>query len=115
VRLIEPDGGTVLLGNEDFTQLKGEKLRDARQRVQMVFQDPFASLNPRRTVGAIIAAGPIAHGVKDDVARARARDLLGLVGLDPGAADRYPHEFSGGPRQRIAIARVAPLGQSAAE
>jgi peptide/nickel transport system ATP-binding protein len=80
-----------------------------RGLVQMVFQDPYASLNPRHTVGAAIAAGPIAQGVPVDEARARVRDLLERVGLKPDAAARYPHEFSGGQRQRIAIARALAM------
>jgi peptide/nickel transport system ATP-binding protein len=75
----------------------------------MIFQDPFASLNPRRRVGNIITDGPIAHGVDATVARQRAGDLLGLVGLKASAMDRYPHEFSGGQRQRIGIARALAL------
>ena len=72
----------------------------------MIFQDPFASLNPRMTIGRILTVGPIAHGVKPAEARDKARALLGLVGLDERAFDRYPHEFSGGQRQRVGIARA---------
>jgi peptide/nickel transport system ATP-binding protein len=75
----------------------------------MVFQDPFASLNPRRTVGRIVAEGPIAQGMPTRDALDRARELLGLVGLSASAIDRYPHEFSGGQRQRIGIARALAL------
>jgi ABC-type glutathione transport system ATPase component len=75
----------------------------------MVFQDPFASLNPRRRVGDIIAEGPVAHGTPRRVARARAAELLELVRLDPSVADRFPHEFSGGQRQRIGIARALAM------
>src|SRR6202022_5210857 len=77
--------------------------------IQMVFQDPFASLNPRRRVGDIIAEGPIAHGMGRAAALRRAAELLALVQLDAGAAERFPHEFSGGQRQRIGIARALAL------
>jgi peptide/nickel transport system ATP-binding protein len=77
--------------------------------MQMVFQDPYASLNPRRKVGQIIAEGPIAHGEPEREALARADKLLNLVGLDPSMAERFPHEFSGGQRQRICIARALAL------
>ncbi|GJE12164.1 ABC transporter ATP-binding protein [Methylobacterium longum] len=109
IRLIEPDGGTVRLGALDYTALGKTALRDKRSRIQMIFQDPFASLNPRRTVEQIITAGPIAHGVPAAEARERARSLLDLVGLDPKAAARYPNAFSGGQRQRIGIARALAM------
>jgi peptide/nickel transport system ATP-binding protein len=109
MRLIEPDQGTVRLGDTDFTQISGKALRQERRRIQMIFQDPFASLNPRRKVGNIITDGPIAHGVDPAAARQRAHDLLGLVGLNAGAMERFPHEFSGGQRQRIGIARALAL------
>jgi peptide/nickel transport system ATP-binding protein len=109
IRLIEPDGGTVRLGDLDYTALTSGELRDKRSRIQMIFQDPFASLNPRRTVEQIITAGPIAHGVPAAEARERARSLLNLVGLDPKAAARYPNAFSGGQRQRIGIARALAM------
>ncbi|WP_426414218.1 ABC transporter ATP-binding protein [Bradyrhizobium ganzhouense] len=109
MRLIEADRGTVRIGDTDLTQLSGKGLRAERHRIQMIFQDPFASLNPRRKIGHIIADGPIAAGTDPKVAFDRARDLLKMVGLDAGALERYPHEFSGGQRQRIGIARALAL------
>lgn len=109
MRLTDADAGVVRIGELDFSEARGARLRAARKHVQMVFQDPFASLNPRRRVGQMIADGPIAHGVPAAQALARAEELLVLVGLDPGAARRFPHEFSGGQRQRIGIARALAL------
>jgi peptide/nickel transport system ATP-binding protein len=109
MRLIEADRGTVRIGETDLTGLSGKTLRAERHRIQMIFQDPFASLNPRRKIGHIIADGPIAAGTTPKVAFDRTRDLLKMVGLDAGALDRYPHEFSGGQRQRVAIARALAL------
>ena len=109
MRLIEADRGTVRIGETDLTSLSGKALRAERHRIQMIFQDPFASLNPRRKIGHIIADGPIAAGIDSKVAFDRARDLLKMVGLDAGALERYPHEFSGGQRQRIGIARALAL------
>ena len=109
VRLIEPDSGSIHIGDLDLGSLSRRALRPHRRRIQMVFQDPFASLNPRSTVGRILAEGPMAHGEPRERALARARDLLHRVGLSPQAIDRFPHEFSGGQRQRIGIARALAL------
>ncbi|HEY0418114.1 MAG TPA: ATP-binding cassette domain-containing protein, partial [Acetobacteraceae bacterium] len=98
VRLLRPDAGRIEFMGADLSQLSRAALRPYRRHLQMVFQDPFASLNPRWTVGAIVAAGPVAQGETRAKALARAAGLLELVGLDPSALRRYPHEFSGGQR-----------------
>jgi peptide/nickel transport system ATP-binding protein len=109
VRLIEPTGGTIHINGKEITDLSAQAMKPLRRQIQMVFQDPFASLNPRKRVGEIIAEGPITHGTARPVAMARARELLALVGLDAGAITRFPHEFSGGQRQRIGLARALAL------
>ena len=106
VGLERADAGAILLEGSDVAQLSRARLRPFRKILQMIFQDPFASLNPRWRVGDIIAQGPIVNGTPRQTARAEAAELLRLVGLDPKAASRYPHEFSGGQRQRIGIARA---------
>jgi peptide/nickel transport system ATP-binding protein len=110
VHLLEPDAGTILLDGRPIGVTNGVSLTDARRQVQMVFQDSFASLNPRLTVEASIAFGPRVHGVSQREATDRARSLLARVGLEPDRfAGRYPHELSGGQRQRVNIARALAL------
>ncbi|HOB92895.1 MAG TPA: ABC transporter ATP-binding protein [Aquabacterium sp.] len=113
VRLIDPSGGSVMLGGdrpgeaaEDIAMLSAARLRPLRQRVQIVFQDPYRSLNPRRTVAEAMIEGPMNYGLSRETALQRARELLALVRMDVSAMDRYPHQFSGGQRQRICIARA---------
>ena len=109
VRLVEPDRGEILLDGTDLRPLPRRAMRPYRKRVQMIFQDPFASLNPRLKVGRLIAQGPMVHGMSEREALPLAHELLELVGLGPRAAERYPNEFSGGQRQRIGIARALAL------
>jgi peptide/nickel transport system ATP-binding protein len=106
VRLVDPSSGEVLLGGEDIAAMPHRRLRRLRRRVQIVFQDPYRSLNPRRTVLEAIMEGPLNYGVTRAAAEARARRLMELVRMDPDSLERYPHQFSGGQRQRICIARA---------
>lgn len=107
LQLIQPTGGSVRLAGQELVGMPPGRLRTVRRRMQMVFQDPFASLNPRLRVGEIIAEGMLALGVaRGEEGKAAISALLQQVGLPPDATDRYPHEFSGGQRQRIAIARA---------
>jgi peptide/nickel transport system ATP-binding protein len=106
IKLLDSDDGRILLESRDIAKLPEPEFRPLRPHIQMIFQDPFASLNPRSTVGRILTVGPVAHGMPFAKACEEARALLSHVGLDPGAFDRYPHEFSGGQRQRIGIARA---------
>src|SRR5262245_25198602 len=108
LRLVEPTAGEIHLGGQDITRLSQRALRPVRRRMQIVFQNPYASLNPRRSVGAIVGQPLAVHQVPGDHAR-MVDDLLRRVGLPPEAARRYPHQFSGGQRQRIAIARALAL------
>lgn len=110
VRLIRPDSGQINFEGEDLSTLSEHRLRSYRRKIQMVFQDPFSSLNPRMTVGEIVSEPLVVHGQGTRRARrARVIELLQLVGLAPEHYDRYPHEFSGGQRQRIGIARAIAL------
>jgi len=113
IRLLDPTEGTITYKGQDITRLRGEKLRRLRREMQIIFQDPFASLDPRQTVGDIVGEPLDIH----HLARGRERieriaDLLRVVGLNPRYADRYPHEFSGGQRQRIGIARALAVDPS---
>ena len=108
LRLIEPTAGSIFFDGTDVTALDRAALRGLRKRMQLIFQDPYGSLNPRMTVNSVLSEAIAAHKIVSTSAgrRARVLDLLDLVGLSPEAADRYPHEFSGGQRQRIGIARA---------
>lgn len=109
VRLNDAEAGEILLGDTDLRPLGRAAMRPYRSKIQMVFQDPFASLNPRTRIGKIIAQGPMMYGASAEDAKKRTLDLLDIVGLDPRAYGRFPHEFSGGQRQRIGIARALAL------
>ncbi|WP_417812220.1 ABC transporter ATP-binding protein [Thalassospira alkalitolerans] len=109
IRLIEPDSGEVLLEGENFLKMNPIRLRNERHRIQMIFQDPYSTLNPRHKVGRIIAEGPKLRGCSSTEATERTNRLLSLVGLGKEAANRFPHEFSGGQRQRIGIARALAI------
>ncbi|WP_226537169.1 ABC transporter ATP-binding protein [Fictibacillus halophilus] len=107
LRLLEPTEGKIYFEGEDITKLSTNAMRKKRREMQMVFQDPFASLNPRHTVEKILEEPLIVHGVKDKAERKRrVKELLEVVGLSSWHAKRYPHQFSGGQRQRIGIARA---------
>jgi peptide/nickel transport system ATP-binding protein len=108
-RLIDPSEGAILIEGADVAKLGPGPLRPHRKRVQIVFQDPYRSLNPRRTVGASIIEGPMNFGLSREAATRRAEDLMRLVELDPAALSRFPHQFSGGQRQRICIARALAM------
>jgi oligopeptide/dipeptide ABC transporter ATP-binding protein len=110
VRLYKPTDGQVLFEDQDLAKLEGEPLRQMRRRVQMIFQDPFASLNPRYTIGSLVSEPMhIYHVASPKEIRERTEELLQVVGLRPEYIDRYPHEFSGGQRQRIAVARALAI------
>jgi oligopeptide transport system ATP-binding protein len=105
--------GSVVFEGTDLTKLKGERMRRMRRKMQMIFQDPYASLNPRMTVGNIIGEPLVVHGLARGRAKQeRVQELLGVVGLNPYFINRYPHEFSGGQRQRIGIARALAVSPS---
>ncbi|MFN3455851.1 MAG: ABC transporter ATP-binding protein [Pseudobdellovibrio sp.] len=108
IRLIEPSSGTLYFKGENITNASGNRLRDLRKSMQIIFQDPYASLNPRMTVGAILEEPLIIHNLypNEKARKERVQELINLVGLRPEHATRYPHEFSGGQRQRVGIARA---------
>ncbi|HIC94717.1 MAG TPA: ABC transporter ATP-binding protein [Anaerolineae bacterium] len=113
LQLYRPTAGKVYFEGKDLTAMKGEELRRMRRRMQMIFQDPYASLNPRMTVGDIVGEPLEVHNVaRGKEKRERVMELLQLVGLNPYFINRYPHEFSGGQRQRIGVARALALNPS---
>ncbi len=109
VRLEEPTAGEIIFEGEDLAKLSNKHLRSVRKRLQMIFQDPYASLNPRRQIGKIVEEPLRVHGVGKEEREKIAKDLLRRVGLDLEAYEKYPHEFSGGQRQRVVIARALAL------
>jgi oligopeptide/dipeptide ABC transporter ATP-binding protein len=111
LRLMQPTSGSIRFHGDEIATIKGSRLKDLRREMQMIFQDPYSSLNPRKTVGSIIADPLVIHGLaKGDGERKRTvQDLMDRVGLNPEHYNRYPHEFSGGQRQRIGVARALAL------
>jgi len=111
LRLERPTAGEILYDGVDIAKLERKELLSLRRRIQVVFQDPYSSLNPRMKVGETIAEPIMVHGIERDATRraARVRELLSVCGLDPKFADRYPHEMSGGQRQRVGIARALAM------
>jgi ABC-type glutathione transport system ATPase component len=109
IRLIDPTSGSIMVGGKDIATLSQKELKPLRKKIQIVFQDPMRSLNPRIEVGQSIIEGPLNFGVPRAEAMKRAHELLELVGLPASAVDRFPHQFSGGQRQRIAIARALAM------
>lgn len=110
MKLYEPTAGEIIFDGEDITHFKRKEMKHVRSKMQMIFQDPFSSLNPRHTVGSIIASSYTIHGIEPEGGVEHSvRELLGLVGLNPEHINRFPHEFSGGQRQRIGIARALAL------
>jgi oligopeptide/dipeptide ABC transporter ATP-binding protein len=111
-RLLDATSGEVRFEGEDITRLRGPGLKAVRREMQMIFQDPFSSLNPRKTVGSIVAEPFAIHGLHPDRGerRRRVQELMDTVGLNPEHYNRYPHEFSGGQRQRVGVARALALG-----
>src|SRR5229473_552944 len=111
LRLEKPTAGAILYDGIDIATAERKDLLALRRRIQVIFQDPYSSLNPRMKVGEIIAEPIMVHGIERDAARryARVRELLSVCGLDPKFADRYPHEMSGGQRQRVGIARALAM------
>ena len=111
VRLLDPTGGEILYEGEDIAAHKGGSLKALHREIQMIFQDPYSSLNPRKTVGSIIADPFVIHGLFTEKGerKRRVQDLMDRVGLNPEHYNRYPHEFSGGQRQRIGVARAIAL------
>ena len=113
MRLIDPTSGSVIIDGQDLSRLSDRELRLARRKMQMIFQDPYSSLNPRHSVGQIIAAPMKVQGISPDGGvKNRVQELMELVGLNPEHYNRYPHEFSGGQRQRIGVARALALNPS---
>jgi oligopeptide transport system ATP-binding protein len=113
LQLIKPTAGSVMFNGQDLTKMKRAPLRQVRRELQVVFQDPYASLNPRMTVGDIVSEALVVHDIGDRSSRRRsAEQLLEVVGFNPDFINRYPHEFSGGQRQRIGIARALALNPS---
>ena len=110
LQLYQPTDGEVWFEGQNITDMKGENLRRMRRRMQMIFQDPYASLNPRMTVGSIVSEPLEVHNIlRGNERRERVKELLEIVGLNPYFVNRYPHEFSGGQRQRIGVARALAL------
>ena len=111
MRLLDPTVGEILFDGEDIAHHKGDRLKGLRREVQMVFQDPYSSLNPRKTVGSIIAEPYVIHGMHGAKGerKKRVQELMDRVGMNPEHYNRYPHEFSGGQRQRIGVARAIAL------
>jgi oligopeptide/dipeptide ABC transporter ATP-binding protein len=114
LKLYEPTDGTLTFEGQDITDYSARQMRPLRRRMQIIFQDPFASLNPRMTVGGIVGEALTIHGLADspEAKEARVRELLDIVGLRPEVITRYPHEFSGGQRQRVGIARALAVDPS---
>lgn len=109
IRLIEPTAGEVWFEGKDLLAFGKEEMKEVRREIQMVFQDPYASLNPRKAIGDSIGEALLFHGATEQEVEARVVDILRMIGLDPDAMERYPHEFSGGQQQRVCVGRAIAL------